>query len=174
MLLSRLAALGGLVNSVAAGVPQAARQFSWVPMVIESSSRGERAYDIYSRLLKERIVCITGGIDDHSSNLIVAQLLFLESQQPDKPVWSAVLAYPTSTAPLTRHPTADPHLHQLTRRGGHCWPSHLRHHAGVFIATTSSCDGRPRLNRVAHARSTSSARSAPCASGKRHRWPRFC
>lgn len=53
-----------------------------VPMVVESSSRGERAYDIYSRLLKERIVFLTGPIDDNISNLIVAQLLFLESEDP--------------------------------------------------------------------------------------------
>lgn len=59
---------------------------SWVPYVIETTSRGERAYDIYSRLLKERIVCVNGGIDDSSSNVIVAQLLFLESQHPEKPI----------------------------------------------------------------------------------------
>ncbi len=53
-----------------------------VPMVVESSSRGERAYDIYSRLLKERIIFLTGPIDDNISNLIVAQLLFLESEDP--------------------------------------------------------------------------------------------
>lgn len=55
-------------------------------MVIESSSRGERAFDIYSRLLRERIVCVNGPIEDHSANLIVAQLLYLESEHPDKPV----------------------------------------------------------------------------------------
>lgn len=65
---------------------QPVRNLSWVPIVIESSSRGERAYDIYSRLLKERIICLTGGIDDHTSNLVVAQLLFLEAQNPEKPI----------------------------------------------------------------------------------------
>ena len=53
-----------------------------VPMVVESTSRGERAFDIYSRLLKERIIFLTGPIDDNLSNLVVAQLLFLESEDP--------------------------------------------------------------------------------------------
>ncbi|HJN37248.1 MAG TPA: ATP-dependent Clp endopeptidase proteolytic subunit ClpP [Gammaproteobacteria bacterium] len=57
-----------------------------VPMVIESSSRGERAYDIYSRLLKERIIFLVGPIEEHMANLIVAQLLFLESEDPSKEI----------------------------------------------------------------------------------------
>jgi len=57
-----------------------------VPMVVEQSSRGERAYDIYSRLLKERVIFIVGPIEDHMANLIVAQLLFLESENPDKDI----------------------------------------------------------------------------------------
>jgi ATP-dependent Clp protease protease subunit len=57
-----------------------------VPMVIESSSRGERAYDIYSRLLKERIIFLGDAIEDHMANLIIAQLLFLESEDPDKDI----------------------------------------------------------------------------------------
>lgn len=57
-----------------------------VPMVVEQSSRGERAYDIYSRLLKERIIFIVGAIEDHMANLVVAQLLFLESENPDKDI----------------------------------------------------------------------------------------
>ncbi len=57
-----------------------------VPMVVEQTARGERAYDIYSRLLKDRLVFIVGGIDDHVANLVVAQLLFLESENPDKDV----------------------------------------------------------------------------------------
>lgn len=57
-----------------------------VPMVIEQTSRGERSYDIYSRLLKERVVFIVGPIEDHMANLIVAQLLFLESENPDKDI----------------------------------------------------------------------------------------
>lgn len=59
---------------------------SLVPMVIESTSKGERAYDIYSRLLKERIIMLNGAIEDHMANLIVAQLLFLESENPDKDI----------------------------------------------------------------------------------------
>jgi ATP-dependent Clp protease protease subunit len=57
-----------------------------VPMVVEQSARGERAYDIYSRLLKERVIFIVGEVEDHMSNLIVAQLLFLESENPDKDI----------------------------------------------------------------------------------------
>ncbi|MDD3575900.1 ATP-dependent Clp endopeptidase proteolytic subunit ClpP [Halothiobacillus sp.] len=57
-----------------------------VPMVVEQTSRGERAYDIYSRLLKERVVFVIGPIEDHMANLIVAQLLFLESENPDKDI----------------------------------------------------------------------------------------
>lgn len=57
-----------------------------VPMVVEQSARGERAYDIYSRLLKERVIFVVGPVEDHMSNLIVAQLLFLESENPDKDI----------------------------------------------------------------------------------------
>ena len=57
-----------------------------VPMVVEQSARGERAYDIYSRLLKERVIFIVGQVEDHMANLIVAQLLFLESENPDKDI----------------------------------------------------------------------------------------
>ena len=57
-----------------------------VPMVVEQTSRGERAYDIYSRLLKERVVFVVGGIEDHMANLVIAQLLFLESENPDKDI----------------------------------------------------------------------------------------
>ncbi len=57
-----------------------------VPMVVEQTSRGERSYDIYSRLLKERVIFIVGEIEDHMANLIVAQLLFLESENPDKDI----------------------------------------------------------------------------------------
>jgi len=57
-----------------------------VPMVVEQSSRGERAYDIYSRLLKERVIFLVGPVEDHMANLVVAQLLFLESENPDKDI----------------------------------------------------------------------------------------
>ena len=62
------------------------RGLGLIPMVIEQSGRGERAYDIYSRLLKERIIFLVGGIDDLTANVVVAQLLFLESENPDKDI----------------------------------------------------------------------------------------
>lgn len=64
----------------------ARRSYSLIPMVIEHSSRGERAYDIFSRLLKERIICINGPINDDTSHVVVAQLLYLESENPSKPI----------------------------------------------------------------------------------------
>jgi len=67
----------GSVNPMAQGL---------VPMVIETTGRGERAYDIYSRMLKERVVFLVGQVEDHMANLIVAQLLFLESENPDKDI----------------------------------------------------------------------------------------
>ncbi len=65
------------------GGPQA---LGLVPMVVEQTARGERAYDIYSRLLKERVIFVVGPIEDHMGNLVVAQLLFLESDNPDKDI----------------------------------------------------------------------------------------
>lgn len=59
---------------------------SLVPMVVEQSARGERAYDIYSRLLKERVIFMIGGVEDHMANLIVAQMLFLQAEDPKKPI----------------------------------------------------------------------------------------
>lgn len=61
-------------------------QNALVPMVIEQTSRGERSYDIYSRLLKERVIFMVGQVEDHMANLIVAQMLFLESENPDKDI----------------------------------------------------------------------------------------
>jgi ATP-dependent Clp protease protease subunit len=58
----------------------------YIPIVVEQTGRGERSYDIYSRLLKERIIFLGGGIDDHVANLIIAQLLFLEADDPDKDI----------------------------------------------------------------------------------------
>jgi ATP-dependent Clp protease protease subunit len=63
-----------------------ARALGLVPMVIETTGRGERAYDIYSRMLKERVVFLVGPVEDHMANLVVAQLLFLESENPDKDI----------------------------------------------------------------------------------------
>jgi len=68
---------GGALNPQALGL---------VPMVIETTGRGERAYDIYSRMLKERVVFLVGPVEDHMANLVVAQLLFLESENPDKDI----------------------------------------------------------------------------------------
>ena len=68
------------------GFDQDPKALGLVPMVIEQTSRGERSFDIYSRLLKERIIFIVGPIEDHMANLVVAQLLFLESENPDKDV----------------------------------------------------------------------------------------
>jgi ATP-dependent Clp protease, protease subunit len=62
------------------------RALNLVPIVVEQTARGERSYDIYSRLLKDRIVFVVGGIDDYMANVVVAQLLFLESENPDKEI----------------------------------------------------------------------------------------
>ncbi len=125
-----------------------------VPMVIETTSRGERGFDIYSRLLRDRIISVHGPIDDHMSNLVVAQLLYLESENPEKSV--------RTSASISKHALgerirgqgcgrrsgdaaetlvscdqacvcgyADQHVHQQPGRPGHCRACHLRHHAGV-------------------------------------------
>jgi len=65
---------------------QETRALGLIPMVIEQSGRGERSYDIYSRLLKERVVFLVGEVNDQTANLVVAQLLFLESENPDKDI----------------------------------------------------------------------------------------
>ena len=70
-----------------------------VPMVIETTGRGERAYDIYSRLLKERGIFMVGPIVDHMANLVVAQLLYLESENPDKDIHLYVCLLYTSPSP---------------------------------------------------------------------------
>lgn len=66
---------------------QCAPHMALVPMVVEQTSRGERSYDIYSRLLKERIIFLTGQVEDHMANLIVAQMLFLEAESPEKDIF---------------------------------------------------------------------------------------
>ncbi|WP_449758248.1 ATP-dependent Clp endopeptidase proteolytic subunit ClpP [Erwinia persicina] len=65
---------------------QTAPHMALVPMVVEQTSRGERSYDLYSRLLKERIIFLTGQVEDHMANLIVAQMLFLEAENPEKDI----------------------------------------------------------------------------------------
>ncbi len=74
-----------LNNKITAGAVQA-DNLGLVPMVIEQTARGERSFDIYSRLLKERVIFLVGQVEDHMANLIVAQLLFLESENPDKDI----------------------------------------------------------------------------------------
>ncbi|WP_029685735.1 ATP-dependent Clp endopeptidase proteolytic subunit ClpP [Tatumella saanichensis] len=64
-----------------------ASQMALVPMVVEQTSRGERSYDIFSRLLKERVIFLTGQVEDHMANLIVAQMLFLEAENPEKDIY---------------------------------------------------------------------------------------
>jgi ATP-dependent Clp protease protease subunit len=82
-----------MTNRFGDGNPQAGtagpfdpRALNLVPMVVEQTSRGERAYDIYSRLLKDRVIFVVGPVEDHMANLVVAQLLFLESENPDKDI----------------------------------------------------------------------------------------
>ncbi|PMH41879.1 ATP-dependent Clp endopeptidase, proteolytic subunit ClpP [Vibrio sp. 10N.286.49.B3] len=67
--------------------PMSSIMSALVPMVVEQTSRGERSYDIFSRLLKERVIFLTGQVEDHMANLVVAQLLFLESENPDKDIY---------------------------------------------------------------------------------------
>ena len=73
-------------DSIERNGAQHAQNLNLVPMVVEQTSRGERSYDIYSRLLKERVVFMVGPVEDYSANLIVAQLLFLEAENPDKDI----------------------------------------------------------------------------------------
>ena len=68
-------------------IQEPASNLGLIPMVIEQSGRGERSFDIYSRLLKERVVFLVGEVNDQSANLVVAQLLFLESENPDLPAY---------------------------------------------------------------------------------------
>ena len=73
-------------NSFIPHVPDIQAAGGLVPMVVEQSARGERAYDIYSRLLKERIIFLVGQVEDYMANLVVAQLLFLEAENPEKDI----------------------------------------------------------------------------------------
>jgi ATP-dependent Clp protease, protease subunit len=75
-----------MTDMMAKGGADTMQALGLVPMVIEQTPRGERAYDIYSRLLKERVIFIVGPVEDHMANLVVAQLLFLESENPDKDI----------------------------------------------------------------------------------------
>jgi len=75
-----------MVDNMVAGTGSEVLASGLVPMVVEQTARGERAYDIFSRLLKERVIFLTGQVEDNMANLIVAQLLFLESENPDKDI----------------------------------------------------------------------------------------
>ena len=68
-------------------ITDVSEKMALVPMVVEQTSRGERSYDIYSRLLKERVIFLVGQVEDHMANLVVAQMLFLESENPDKDIY---------------------------------------------------------------------------------------
>ena len=123
------------------------RALNLVPMVVEQTARGERAYDIYSRLLKERVVFAVGPVDDYMANVIVAQMLFLESENPDKDIWlyinspggvvSAGLrptGWPTSTpAAVPRHARPHDRAGPGQRRCGRAGPRrvHLRAKAAL-------------------------------------------
>ena len=74
------------MNDLMADQGSALQMSGLVPMVVEQTARGERSYDIYSRLLKERVIFLVGQVEDHMANLIVAQLLFLEAENPDKDI----------------------------------------------------------------------------------------
>jgi ATP-dependent Clp protease protease subunit len=88
MILPEMSMYGSRQNSGAYDAPVPDTQaLGLVPMVIETSGRGERAYDIYSRLLRERVIFLVGPVNDGTANLIVAQLLFLESENPDKDIF---------------------------------------------------------------------------------------
>ncbi|MDP3785533.1 MAG: ATP-dependent Clp endopeptidase proteolytic subunit ClpP [Undibacterium sp.] len=76
----------GIIHTAGFGSALDTNMLGMVPMVVEQSGRGERAYDIYSRLLKERVIFLVGPVNDQAANLIVAQLLFLESENPDKDI----------------------------------------------------------------------------------------
>ena len=88
MILPEMSMYGSRQNSGAYDAPAPdAQALGLVPMVIETSGRGERAYDIYSRLLRERVIFMVGPVNDNTANLVVAQLLFLESENPDKDIF---------------------------------------------------------------------------------------
>lgn len=75
-----------LIGSIKSTMVEVTKASGLIPMVVEQTSRGERSYDIYSRLLKERVIFLVGAVEDYSANLIVAQLLFLEAENPDKDI----------------------------------------------------------------------------------------
>ena len=111
-----------------------------VPMVIESSSRGERAYDIYSRLLKERIIFLGDVIEDHLANLIIAQLLFLESEDPEKDISLYINspASPSTTRCSTCERRSPPSASARPRRWRRCCSRPARRGSATASPTAGS------------------------------------
>ena len=108
-----------LVN---AQLSQAPRGLGMVPIVIEQSGRGERAYDIYSRLLRERVIFLVGPVMDQTANLVVAQLLFLESENPDKDISLYINSPGGSTPCASSSPMSRPCAWALRRAWAlFCW-----------------------------------------------------
>ena len=107
--------------------PSFVRSYALVPMVIESTNRGERAFDIYSRLLRERVIMLTGPIHDELSNIVVAQLLYLESENPDKPASHVVYASRAVAVSVRCHNVlySDQPVHQLARRFSLSGPGYI-------------------------------------------------
>ena len=108
-----------------------------VPMVIEQSGRGERAYDIYSRLLKERVIFLVGEVNDHMANLIVAQMLFLESENPEKDI-SLYINSPggSVSAGMAIYDT----MNFIKPDVSHTVQRHGRQHGGLFVVF--GCQGQ--------------------------------
>ena len=133
---------------------------SLIPMVIEHSAKGERAFDIYSRLLRERIVCLNGPIDDPVGSVVVAQMLYLESENPDKPVRTQRnTPFPTSSQLLCRSACISILQAALSRP--------------VWLSTTQCRSLLPAYEmaqRSCEWRSTFSVRCIHCVWDKLHRW----
>ncbi len=135
-----------------------------VPMVVEQTNRGERAYDIYSRLLKERIIFITGPIDDGVASLVVAQLLFLEAENPKK----ELSMYINSPGGIVTSGMADYDTMQFIRPRSF----HAMHRPGGFHGVAPSCRRAPRICALRCPTPASWCISLP--AGSRARRPTSC
>src|SRR6478735_8246857 len=102
-----------------------------VPMVVEQTSRGERAFDIYSRLLKERVIFLVGGVDDYVANVIVAQLLFLEADNPEKDI---SLRFRSAGRGVLRLEGAQVHLQLVIAPHAHARARDRKDAAGILEA----------------------------------------
>ena len=103
-----------------------------VPIVIEQTGRGERAYDIYSRLLKERIICVMGQINDEMASLVIAQLLFLQSESSKKPVHMYINSPGSLIYSLKLNVRICHYSEYIFRRRGHRRSWHLRYDASKY------------------------------------------